>query len=399
MKKVIASLVGFIILITILLITNFNAPKIDLTIYAKDDSFASKYANKHSLNLEKVSSSEEDEFYIAIEEFEYNKTDDGIEIVSYSGISKKLVIPEKIDGYQVVSINDSLFENKNIEAIVISNKVKNVESENIKIECMKSPYCESLVADDNVDAIMLNDSTNIDFSNYNGLVEYNLKNDEIEVTKSISINNATIIPVSINGYTVTSINVDLENISKIYVPESVSNINLKGVDYFYSHIVIVMSISYILYLIMVLIDKHENLNSTTNSVALYIVSILYLLVIGYFSINYSVIYYIQVIIASLIYIVLGILLKINKKQSIKYENKVKEQTMFIEETLNILDSVDSEDKYELKEIIRYSDPVSIEEVKDIEKEIKDKISNIDSDVASEIKELIKKRNNIIKSKK
>ncbi len=65
----------------------------------------------------------------------------------------------------------------------------------------------------------------------------------------------------------------------------------------------------------------------------------------------------------------------------------------------MLDDVDSNDEYNLRELIRYSEPISTDQVKDIEYKILELITNISKDNVEEIKKLIKKRNNVLKQNK
>lgn len=395
MKKFIISFIGFIALISTGLLVYFKTPTSDLTIYTSKNSYASKYAKIRGLSVNEVAESDLSKYLISIEEFKYNIINDGIEITEYLGISKRLVIPRTIDGYTVKKINKSLFNNNFIETIVISDSVENVSiSGDVKVECLKSTYCETLVNDKNINAVMLYDSDNVDFYDYTGFVSYNLKNDEIEVTHS---NN--IIPSTINGYKVTKLNIDLSEEKAVYIPDTVTCINIKNINKTLLYISIGMLISYVIYLIMVLTNSNKNINEVTKNTSLYIISFIYMIVMGFISYNYNDFYIGYVIICSLVYILISIALKMNKKTSIVYEEKIKQTGKFISDSLQILDKVDSEDKYKLKELIRYSDPVSIKEVEEIEKEIQDKLNNLNKDTINLVKELIKERNNIIKDNK
>lgn len=395
MKKFIMSFAGFIILISVSLLVYFKTPNSDLTIYTSKDSYASKYAKMRGLLVNEVSESDLEKFSISIEEFKYNIIDGGIEITEYLGISKRLVIPSKINGYVVKKINKSLFNNRSIETIVISDSVENIDGiDDVKIECLKSIYCETLINDENVNATMLYDSDNVDFNYYVGLFSYNLKNNEIEVTRSTNI-----IPSIVNGYNVTKLNIDLSGEENVYIPNTVTSINIKNINKTLLYISIGMIISYIIYLIMILTNSNKNINEVTKNVSLYIVSLIYMIVMGFISYNYNDFYIGYAIICSLIYIFISVALKINKKSSILYEEKVKETGMFISETLHILDKVDSKNKYKLKDLIRYSEPVSINEVIKIEKNIQDTLNELNEDNVDLVKELIKERNSIIKLKR
>ena len=69
----------------------------------------------------------------------------------------------------------------------------------------------------------------------------------------------------------------------------------------------------------------------------------------------------------------------------------------------MLQDYDFKELKEISDMIRYSDPVSIPEVTEIEKNIKDEIKSINDDNVKDkisiIKKLIKKRNQICKDNK
>ena len=397
MKKIVISFIGFIVFIGSVLLINYNTPNIDLKIYATKDSFANNYANKYHLEFEEVAESEKNNYFISLENFEYKQVDGGIELNKYLGISNYLIIPNKIDGQNVISINKKLYENKNIKTIVLPSSITNIDDTTLKIECVNSKYCESLVNDNK--ATMLNDSNEIDFNNYNNIVEYNIIDNKAEVVKSFNIDGATIIPKTINGYEVNKINIDTENIKKVYIPDSVSIINMKNVSNSFIYTIIGLVIAYVLYLITVLNVSTKDLNNMTKNTIIYIISIIYILFVGYLSINYNSSYYIVLIISSLCYIFLSLVLKIYKKQNIGYEEKISNSGSFIKECLIILEKTDRDNKYNLKDKLKYSDPISINEVEEIENEIKSCLNNLNEDSVKKIEDLIKERNTIIKNMK
>ena len=143
MKKIVISFIGFIVFIGSVLLINYNTPNIDLKIYATKDSFANNYANKYHLEFEEVAESEKNNYFISLENFEYKQVDGGIELNKYLGISNYLIIPNKIDGQNVISINKKLYENKNIKTIVLPSSITNIDDTTLKIECANSEYCES----------------------------------------------------------------------------------------------------------------------------------------------------------------------------------------------------------------------------------------------------------------
>ena len=69
----------------------------DIKIIVADNKIVEDYAKKYSFELEKLSDSEKTIYKKNIEKFDFNSTENGIEITKYEGISKVLVVPEKIN--------------------------------------------------------------------------------------------------------------------------------------------------------------------------------------------------------------------------------------------------------------------------------------------------------------
>ena len=94
----------------------------------------------------------------------------------------------------------------------------------------------------------------------------------------------------------------------------------------------------------------------------------------------------------------------SKKQIKDYDKKIKNIDDFIKNSLLSLDDIKEENEIirEIKDILKYSDPVSNDQTKEIEKEILDLISNgqkEDLEYWNNVKKLILKRNNICKNSK
>lgn len=109
------------------------------------------------------------------------------------------------------------------------------------------------------------------------------------------------------------------------------------------------------------------------------------------------------IIVSLVYLIIDYILSIIIKNNKKFDNDVKHKTDFIKEVNILLQDYDFKELKEISDVIRYSDPVSIDEVKEIEEMIKNQIKTINDanvkDRVKSIKKLIIKRNTIMKDNK
>lgn len=410
MKKnnLIFGLIGLVIYIAIIIssyyVFNTNIP---ITLYSNND-YVSKYAKKHMLNHYSISESELNDYILNIEEFEYKKVDNNISLTKYNGISSNLIIPKSIDGMKVTTIENSLFENTNVKEITISSNITKINATdlNVVIYCYDNDYCNEL-KDNNYNVSIMNDSEVVNFNNTTNMFGYNLNNNKIELKNYLGNDSIVIIPTRINGYEVTKISFDSTIITNIYIPntvESISNGFLSAFLFkYFLTIFVCMTIAFVSYLVIVFTNKNRNLNDSSKNTIIYIVSILYLLILSYLAIKLASfdllnkVFILCFILITLFYILISILLKIEKSNSNKYEEKVK--TSFVQNALNLLSKNDSNNEYGLNELIKYSDPVSINEVESIENKIMELLNSLNNDNAILIRNLINERNNIIKNNK
>ncbi len=78
--------------------------------------------------LSVIAASEKSEAANKSSDFQYSSSGKGIAIDKYIGKSKKVVIPEKIDGKKVVRISENAFKKKNIVSVKIPDTVTAIES-------------------------------------------------------------------------------------------------------------------------------------------------------------------------------------------------------------------------------------------------------------------------------
>lgn len=412
-NNIFVAIAGFVITIIFLLLAYFNyKTNVSLTIYTTHESVAKHYAKSHFLETVIVPNSEMEQYSKKIEEFSYMEKDNTLTLTKYKGISKKLVIPKKINGKKVIAIAKEFFEeNQNFETIVISENITSFgldERKEINIECFSGEYCEEL-KEKGWNVTILNDSDYVDFNNQDSNFSYELKDGTIELIHYQGKDQMAIVPSHINGYEVTKLSFDSSSISTIYIPSTVKGISESFLSFSKSRTFLMIEgtsiLAYLIFLFLVLTNKKGNLEHKSNITILYLISITYLIVIGFFvknisnSLSGNQTFLLQVIITTLIYICVAITLKVAIKNSESFEEKLKKKTQFINESLLLLETLDKEDKYELKEIFHYSDSVSLKLVEGIEQEITNLLNNINQENADKIKKLMKKRNVILKQQK
>lgn len=413
-KNLVVALTGVVIAVIMIILSYFHfKTNVFMVIYTPKDSYAYKYSKTHFLENSIVTSKELEKYTKNIEEFSYKNVSGGLVLTKYDGVSERLVIPKMIDGEKVVSLDKQfLSSNTNVKTIVISDNITNLDVEhvkNIKIECYPGTYCNKLASNKNLNVTVLNNSDYVDFYNSETAFSYELNNGKIELVDYKGNDEVAIVPATINGYEVTKLSFDSKSIIGIFIPDTVKTISGNFTSSFLNRTFIVVVsmiiLSLIVYICMVSTTKNKNLNSITKNTALYTVSILYLIIIGIFIAtidNYVIgykLFLMESIIATFIYIVIAILLKKEVKTSEKYEKGIVNKTSFINDALDLLRDVDFDNKYDLRDLIRYSDPMSNEQVKAIEQDVLRLIKNISEENANEIKKLMRKRNNMIKRSK
>lgn len=414
MKKIILNIIGLLISVLVIISTFvFYKGASNVIIYASKDSYAYNYAKKNLIKKYAISDLEKEYFNYDVENFEYNLKDNSIEIAKYDGISSELVIPKSIKGITITSIaKDSLSDS--VKTIVISNSINNIDEDILKkveVKCYDTKYCKSLKENEAYKVTILNDSVIYEFDNSD--VDFTYDIDEyVTITRYIGEDDTIIIPNHINGYEVKKLDFDGVKLRAMYIPDTVTNISGKitseMVNNLYITSIIITIISFVIYSLIVSINKDSNLKDTVNNYPLYFVSVLYLLV------NAGIVYLIRLnqtlqiqnviyaIIVTILYIVIALIIKTFIKGNKKYDQKIKTVDSFIKEALGLV----QDSNYDLKDIyeqLKYSDVVSIEEVKEIEENIKTLIKNINQDNLEdskiEISKLISKRNRIIKDNK
>lgn len=425
-KKIIFIAISFVITLALIFSLTKTKPSYNLKFKYSNNDYVTGYVDASGVNgvsYEKIADSEKDKYIKNIESFSYNKVNDTLEITEYKGISETLVIPYDYEGTKIASISDS-FKNDKVKNIYISDNINYLPVENFKnitINCYKGKYCEELKNNNELNVNILNDSDNVDFNYIEFPFEYNVKNDKIEIVKYTGNDSNIIIPTTVNGMEVTTVNFDIiPSLNSIYIPDTVTSINMftkftttiNEKDN-YTVCLIASIISFVLTTIIIIIVKDKTDDEKFTSTPLYIVIFAYLIFISimiykfnnvsHMSSNNVLMY--SVIVDIMFIIACFTLITVNKR-SMELETNVKNKTKFIDEMIfkiNNISKLNSEYKNKLINKLKYSDPVSNEIVKDIEDNISSLISKLNDKSSNEeidnIIKLIENRNDIIKRNK
>ena len=417
MKKnniIIISITTLIILISLIINTSFYKSLTTLVVYAEKDSYALKYATKEQLPKKEIAESKKDNYELHVEAFDYDINNEEIELKTYYGVSKELIIPKTIANKKITKINESLFDNEKIQTIIISENIKELDlgKNNIKVKCYDNKYCNELKKNYK-NITILNDSKFYNFNNSDLEYGYKLSKDKITITEYNGDDKFLIIPSTINGYKVVEIDMDAFKLQSIYIPKTIEEINSdltsKTINTYLITIILISVCSLLLVITLILLVKEKNLTETVYNIPQYLLTIIYVLLIvlqtnaikvNPFTYNTTII---KTIVISLIYTALMLLLKFIKKTNKDFDKKLKETGTFIKQASGIIKDLNKKELEEVLEEIKYSDPVSTEEVVKIEEDIIKLLNEINdeniSDKKEEVLKLVKKRNRIIKESK
>ncbi len=405
-------LTGLCLLVVSLFVTFVNYPVTfhnEVELYAINGSYASEYAKKNSLSFKEITSGEVKSYTKNVEFFTYDVIDGGISIVKYEGVSKDLVIPKIIDDKKVVSIEAKAFEgNKNVEKIFISENVASAKVEGVTIACYKGKYCDELTKDEDLDVVVMNDSERVDFDNGSTEFEYEIANGSAVIVKYYGKDKVAVVPSRINGYEVKKLSYTPNDGSKLYVPSSVVEFGEKflasEVNVEFVTLLVVEVVSFIAFLLGVVSIGSKKLSDMSANSLIYVVAFVYLAIVEasplylnkFDKVEYFVLFH---IVALFVYAIVMLVLGRAKKTTKEFEDERKASKSFIKEASLLLDEVDGNDEYKLKEVVRFSDPMSVDEVADIERKILERLHHLDAEAAEEIRDLFRKRNSIIKKNK
>ena len=411
-KKLLISIGIFAFIVTLALNFIYYKSNNRLTIYASNDSYAYKYAKRNMINAFNSSDSHTKYFNRVWEDFKFNEESNGLVITKYEGVSEELIVPTTYNDYKIIKIEKGALPST-VKKIFLPDSVKEIEEsdfKNIEVLCYKGKYCDDLKNNKDLKVTVLDDVDRYILNEEDLEFTYNLDNNEIELTNYIGKDENVVIPKTINGYKVTSINFDGDGITSIFIPDTVNsisgNITSKLFNKCLISCIIIVLISLVVFCISTLLIK---INELIDVVYVYSTSIIYIGVVNYLlylmrnNPYESKKYILYSIIVCFIYLIVNFVLGIIIKNNKKFNKYIKHKNDFIKEINLLLKDYDFDELNELVELIKYSDPVSIDEVKDIEDNIINEIKDITKDNINDkvkvIKKLITKRNTLIKDNK
>lgn len=231
--SVVVFAVLFIVFAVISTITYNKSESVNIICF--EGSFTEEYAEEHNLDYELISDSDAYLGILNLENFEYNYENGKGEIVSYSGDSEKIAIPEDIEGNIITKVTEKAFENaKNLKTVYLPKSIETFEPESLdgvtvylyEDTKLYKTFLEN--KDIKIEYKTIADSYWVDFYSANIPFSYdNISDKTIEINRYHAFNEIVFVPESIDGKVVTAISFDVlsRGIETIVIPESVTTIN------------------------------------------------------------------------------------------------------------------------------------------------------------------------------
>jgi len=242
-----------------------NVERVAANVAVIPGSYGEEYANKNNLNIIQLADSEKEYFDLRYETFDYSMENGAIVVEGYTGTSSDLVIPALINGTTVTTIGKDFIgtipQVKNLfipptiteiqtdvdESIIIhcyedtpvyekyqsdkeakEKKAEKGEASEVGTEATEQEVVEQAEETEEVKAWnyeLMHDSDFVDFSLGDNPFAYNLNGATIEITRYMGDEDLIVIPSYINGYPVTEVSMNmLGNAKGIVIPETVTNI-------------------------------------------------------------------------------------------------------------------------------------------------------------------------------
>lgn len=420
-KKLIITIVSILFVCYLTVSALFYNASSSVTILCEKGSYAEKFAKENRVNYTVISESKKDDYRLEYDDFEYYVLDNQCVITAYKGSKEKLEIPEVMERKTVIKIEARAFDNcKNLKEIYVPDSVavfKPTKLEGVVVYCSpeSNTYAtlkkaktgsQSEAANENgksTDVVELKEYRKTEKNK--APFEYNSVKGGIEIVKAEKAHGTIVIPSTIGENEVVAVSIAVldDGIENIFIPSTVKNIRGEystpryDTVFFVNVGIVFLMLIFAIIITSVAFQNRDVLGKKILGVSIihtgwkYFVITLVLSAICLFC-KANIIY--QVVIAVLI-IALGIIELIKAKTAVNYvaqtDEKIKTNMAFIKEmTVESQNLMNRAKAPMLKtictkvyEALRYSDPMSNENLADIETRIKEEFSTFTDAVLSD----------------
>ena len=375
-------------------------------VVCENGSFAAQYASKNHLPSAELPDSMKDALDWRYETFEYNSTSEGLILSKYNGISSNLVIPEEINGTKVIGLDDTLFENKYIDKIYISETVKVLPEQAAECTVVLNSGDEKIKS---LESIGWNIETYDDSEAPNfhlGTIpfEYDETDSSINLKLYTGNENILVIPSYINGKPVEDVSFNmLGGFNIVVLPATLTAISGTLSKTLYTPIfaieLLFTLIAFIIAMIVfnVKLPKMQETEEATLTQSQIVMTELYVIaqvVFALLSINKGIVsFYTALIVSSCLLIaeiIFVFLAGIGRDHVKKVEQQISISTEFMDDlklsTADLAEGMtDSQVKKAVEEVvdeIKYAPPVSKDFLKPLEAKISDEIQQLKDSIES-----------------
>ncbi|MCR4641137.1 MAG: hypothetical protein K5697_03790 [Lachnospiraceae bacterium] len=390
-------LVAAAIFAGVMILGNVGVVKSDVAVIP--GSYGARFAEENKLNIVELADTQKQYFDQRYESFDYNTTGSEICIEKYSGKSKELVIPMSIEGKTVTSLGESFIAGLGgVDKIYIPPTLTEIggDPKETPVICCTDDNRFYINHKDDEDLKwsfeLIYDS---DFVNYllgDIPFDYNLKGNSIELTNYRGSDDIMVLPSYIDGYPVTDVPMDLLTTAGITViPDTVSNISGEVKRYLYTAVFAIELVFTLIAVILSLLtvdvilpryrkDQREYMLSGSQIV----IVLLYVFAqtaFGIFAIKSTDISAMIALIVSLLILLVYVILifagNAGRSHAKRVDEKVEQKTERMKRikqlSKGLADGIKDEELRKkvqrLEDEIRCSDPVSREDLKEIEEGI------------------------------
>ena len=403
-----------IIYALIMILGNVKVVKASVATIA--GSYGEQYATEYKLNQISLADSQQVYFDQRYEIFDYNINNGNIVLEKYEGKSSELVIPASIEGIKVTTLGEDFISSLDtVKSIYVSENIAeilgNAETD-VTIYCPEESVLVSGYEEKGWNIETAYDSDFVNFNLGDIPFQYNLNGDVVEITGYAGNDEILVLPSYINGYPVSTIAMDILGAADIIViPETVTDITGISAKALYSPVFMIELIftilAFVVSLIMVNIYTpryHKNTNeylltgNQVTAVVLYVVVQSLFAVISTYFLKISVLIALVVSIVIIVVFVAMIMLGGIGRQHVKEtETRVAEKTSRMKVVKASVRNLSVEIKdpdlrkqvQRLEDEVRFSDPVSRNDLDDIESEIEATIYRLKKSISEGNEEEIK----------
>lgn len=401
-------------------------------------SYAEAYAKENGLKIVELSDNKKQFFDLRYENFKYNVDDlDCVILEAYEGKSTDLVLPGMINGMLVTELGDSFFNSlTNVKNLYLSPTIMKVNCEpntSVILHCTEDSEFYKSYKDEGWNIELQYDSDYYNYTLGDIPYDYNINGNTVEITGYNGSDDIIAIPSYIDGYPVTDISMNLLGTADaVVIPETVRNISGLSSKAIFTSTFAVELVFSILTFIVALVSVNILFPRYNKDISEYLLTggqmvlvVLYVILQTAFGI-YAIYFrsfpvYLSLVISLVILIVYVFLMisgGIGREKAKQVESNIKRNTSRIKElrtaTMSMADNIkDPNLRKRVQRVadgIRYSDPMSRDDLDGIESDIESVILELKSAInsgsdeeidrlADQASTLIEERNNMCKALK